>query len=98
MNTIYHNNNIGRCQTQALFDLKCDRPNKEMDGQIVKLLKLVKWLSITFIPAHVREVVLYGIRNNGIADWNKQISTLTIFHYRRLYCIILQVASIVFPC
>ena len=40
------------------------------------------------------EVVFHGIRNSGITELrNKQISTLTIFHYMRLYCIIIQVVS-----
>ena len=34
----------------------------------------------------------------GISELqNKQISPLTIFHYRRLYCIIIQVVSMIFP-
>ena len=47
------------------------------------------------IASSYREVVFRGIRNSGITELrNKQISTLTIFHYRRLYCIII---SIIFP-
>ena len=39
----------------------------------------------------------YKTRNSGIMEkWNKQISTLTMFHYKRFYCNILHISSIVF--
>ena len=39
---------------------------------------------------------LYNVQWGITKLWNNQLSLITIVHYRRLYCIALQVASVIF--
>ena len=50
------------------------------------LVQIYNYLIAIRLPTTQWEVVFRGIQNSGITELrNKQISTLTIFHYRRLY-------------